>query len=63
VWHDRLPAIGPVPDKPGVYMSTGFGSRGLLWAALGGYVVANYFMGKPIESKLLGKITPRAAKA
>ena len=63
VWHDRLPAIGPVPNMPGVYMSTGFGSRGLLWAALGGRVVADHFTGKPIESKLLGKLTPRAAKA
>jgi tRNA 5-methylaminomethyl-2-thiouridine biosynthesis bifunctional protein len=63
VWHDRLPAIGPVPNMPGVYMSTGFGSRGLLWAALGGAIVAGHCMGKPIESKLLGKITPRAAKA
>nr|WP_294885781.1 FAD-dependent 5-carboxymethylaminomethyl-2-thiouridine(34) oxidoreductase MnmC [uncultured Limnobacter sp.] len=63
VWHDRLPAIGPVPNMPGVYMSTGFGSRGLLWAALGGCVLADYFKGSPIESKLLKKITPRAAKA
>lgn len=63
VWHDRLPAIGPVPHMPGVYMSTGFGSRGLLWAALGGAIVAGHCMGQPLESKLLGKITPRAAKA
>lgn len=63
VWHDRLPAIGPVPHMPGVFMSTGFGSRGLLWAALGGEIVAGHCMGRPIESKLLGKITPRAAKA
>ncbi|MCR2747332.1 FAD-dependent 5-carboxymethylaminomethyl-2-thiouridine(34) oxidoreductase MnmC [Limnobacter parvus] len=63
VWHDRLPAIGPVPNKPGVYMSTGFASRGLLWAALGGWQVANYCTGHAFESKLLGKITPRAARA
>jgi tRNA 5-methylaminomethyl-2-thiouridine biosynthesis bifunctional protein len=63
VWHDRLPAIGPVPEMPGVYMSTGFASRGLLWAALGGWIVAGHCMGRPFESKLLGKITPRAAKA
>lgn len=63
VWHDRLPAIGPVPDMPGVYMSTGFASRGLLWAALGGWIVANHCVGAPFESKLLGKITPRAARA
>jgi tRNA 5-methylaminomethyl-2-thiouridine biosynthesis bifunctional protein len=63
VWHDRLPAIGPVPNRPGLFMSTGFGSRGLLWAALGGAIVAGHCMGQPLESKLLGKITPRAAKA
>jgi len=63
VWHDRLPAIGPVPDMPDVYMSTGFASRGLLWAALGGWIVAAHCMGQPFESRLFGKITPRAAKA
>jgi tRNA 5-methylaminomethyl-2-thiouridine biosynthesis bifunctional protein len=63
VWHDRLPAIGPVPNMPGVYMSTGFASRGLLWAALGAWVVAGHCMGQPFDSKLLRKITPRAAKA
>ena len=63
VWHDRLPAIGPVPELPGVYMSTGFASRGLLWAALGAWVVAGHCMGQPFDSSLLRKITPRAAKA
>lgn len=63
VWHDRLPAIGPVPNMPGVFMSTGFASRGLLWAALGGWLVADHCLGQPFESKLLGKITPRGARA
>ena len=62
VWHDRLPAIGPVPNMPGVFMSTGFASRGLLWAALGGWLVADHCLGQPFESKLLGKITPRGAR-
>lgn len=62
VWHDRLPAIGPVPDMPGVFMSTGFASRGLLWAALGGWLVADHCLGQPFESKLLRKITPRGAR-
>lgn len=62
VWHDRLPAIGPVPDMPGVYMSTGFASRGLLWAALGGWLVADHCLGQPLDLRLLGKITPRPAK-
>ena len=61
VWHDRLPAIGPVPEMPGVFMSTGFASRGLLWAALGGWIVAGHCMCQPFESKLLGKIKPRGA--
>lgn len=63
VWHDRLPAIGPVPNWPGVYMSTGFGSRGLLWAALGAWIVAGHCIGQPAEFKWVEKITPRAAKA
>lgn len=63
VWHDRLPAIGPVPNMPGVFMSTGFASRGLLWAALGGWLVADHCLDQPFESKLLGKITPRGARA
>ncbi|WP_338284592.1 FAD-dependent 5-carboxymethylaminomethyl-2-thiouridine(34) oxidoreductase MnmC [Limnobacter thiooxidans] len=63
VWHDRLPAIGPVPNMPGVFMSTGFASRGLLWAALGGWLVADHCLDQPFESKLLGKIRPRGARA
>lgn len=63
VWHDRLPAIGPVPGMPGVYMSTGFASRGLLWAALGGWMVADHCMGQPLSIRLLEKIKPRGARA
>lgn len=62
VWHDRLPAIGPVPNQPNVYMSTGFASRGLLWAALGGWLVADQCQGVGMESKLLARIAPRSAK-
>jgi tRNA 5-methylaminomethyl-2-thiouridine biosynthesis bifunctional protein len=62
VWHDRLPAIGPVPGLPGVFMSTGFASRGLLWAALGGHLVADYCLGQAPASRLLARIVPRAAK-
>ncbi|WP_334118448.1 FAD-dependent 5-carboxymethylaminomethyl-2-thiouridine(34) oxidoreductase MnmC [Limnobacter sp.] len=63
VWHDRLPAIGPVPGMPGVYMSTGFASRGLLWAALGGWMVADHCMGQPLSIRLLEKIKPRGVRA
>lgn len=63
VWNDRLPAIGPVPNMPGVYMSTGFASRGLLWAALGGWIIARHCTGQTIDSPLLSKIKPRAARS
>lgn len=62
VWHDRLPAIGPVPNTSGVYMSTGFASRGLLWAALGAWAVASHSLGQPCSLRLLDKITPRGVK-
>jgi tRNA 5-methylaminomethyl-2-thiouridine biosynthesis bifunctional protein len=61
VWHDRLPAIGPVPNLPGVFMSTGFASRGLLWAALAGWIISNHCLGLPFDSLLLRKIMPRGA--
>ncbi|HEX4856343.1 MAG TPA: FAD-dependent 5-carboxymethylaminomethyl-2-thiouridine(34) oxidoreductase MnmC, partial [Limnobacter sp.] len=62
VWHDRLPAIGPVPNRPGVFMSTGFASRGLLWAAMGGWLVADCCLGHALETRLLGRLVPRAAR-
>jgi len=35
VTPDRLPAFGPVPDAaPGLYVASGLGARGLVWAAL-----------------------------
>jgi tRNA 5-methylaminomethyl-2-thiouridine biosynthesis bifunctional protein len=59
VWNDRLPAIGPHPTLPRVFLSTGFASRGLLWAALGGWVLAQYCKGLVPYSPLLEKIKPR----
>ena len=61
VWHDRLPAIGPVPGSPNVYMSTGFASRGLLWAALGAWAVAAHCAGQPMDLRLTSRIKPRGA--
>ena len=62
VWNDRLPAIGPVPGRPNLFMSTGFASRGLLWAALGGWIVRQYCTGYRVQSTLLDKIKPRASR-
>lgn len=61
VWNDRLPAIGPHPTLPRVFLSTGFASRGLLWAALGGWVLAQYCTGLVPYSPLLEKIKPRGS--
>ncbi|HEY1059728.1 MAG TPA: FAD-dependent 5-carboxymethylaminomethyl-2-thiouridine(34) oxidoreductase MnmC [Limnobacter sp.] len=60
VWHDRLPAVGPVPGLSNVYLSTGFASRGLLWAALAGELVADWVEKTPPENPLLRRLTPRA---
>ncbi|HEX4842625.1 MAG TPA: FAD-dependent 5-carboxymethylaminomethyl-2-thiouridine(34) oxidoreductase MnmC [Limnobacter sp.] len=67
VWHDRLPAIGPLPEADQthacpVYLSTGFASRGLLWAAMAGQVLAGYCTGQPLLHALLRRVLPRAAK-
>jgi tRNA 5-methylaminomethyl-2-thiouridine biosynthesis bifunctional protein len=31
---DRLPMIGPVIQRPGIFLATALGSRGILWSAL-----------------------------
>ncbi len=61
VWHDRLPAIGPVPGLPQVYLSTGFASRGLLWAALGAWAIAAHCAGQPLDLRLTSRIEPRSS--
>ncbi|MFC4275273.1 tRNA (5-methylaminomethyl-2-thiouridine)(34)-methyltransferase MnmD [Achromobacter aloeverae] len=57
----RLPAVGPVPDAPGLFLATGYASRGLSWSALAGDVVAALVCGEPVplESDLLAEIEPR----
>ncbi|HEX4878552.1 MAG TPA: FAD-dependent 5-carboxymethylaminomethyl-2-thiouridine(34) oxidoreductase MnmC [Limnobacter sp.] len=67
VWHDRLPAIGPLPATDQtlgcpVYLCTGFASRGLLWAAMAGHVLAGYCTGQPLLHGLLQRVLPRPAK-
>lgn len=39
---DRLPCIGPDEEREGLFICTGFGSHGLMGAALGGEVIADY---------------------
>jgi tRNA 5-methylaminomethyl-2-thiouridine biosynthesis bifunctional protein len=57
----RLPAIGPLAHAPGVWLATGYASRGLSWSALGGDLIAAWLCGEPLplETDLIGQILPR----
>ena len=58
---DHLPAIGRVPGMEGVWLSCGFGSRGLSWAPLAAEIIAADMVGEPmpLERELLQRILPR----
>jgi tRNA 5-methylaminomethyl-2-thiouridine biosynthesis bifunctional protein len=55
---DRLPVIGEIGD--GLYGAYAYGSRGLLWAGLGGELLASLLEGEPspIEKTLLSALNP-----
>jgi len=70
---DRLPIVGPVPDteaspagvdrvalREGVYAIGAFASRGLVWSALAGEIVAAQIGGEPlpVETDLAAAIDP-----
>ena len=38
---DRLPIIGALPQRPGIFVATAFGSRGILWSALAAKLIAD----------------------
>jgi tRNA 5-methylaminomethyl-2-thiouridine biosynthesis bifunctional protein len=68
---DRLPVYGPLaaartedgaaPDCEDLYLATGLGARGLIWAPLGAEVLAARLNDEPlpIESSLLAAIDPQ----
>jgi len=62
VVRDRLPMIGPVADPRGgsLYGAFAYGSRGLLWASLGGELIASMLEGEPlpVERKLVAAVDP-----
>ena len=39
---DRLPLIGPIPNEDGLFIATGYGSRGVIWSALGSRLIFAY---------------------
>jgi tRNA 5-methylaminomethyl-2-thiouridine biosynthesis bifunctional protein len=38
---DRLPMIGALPQRPGIFVATALGSRGILWSALAAKLIAD----------------------
>jgi tRNA 5-methylaminomethyl-2-thiouridine biosynthesis bifunctional protein len=38
---DRLPIIGLLPQRPGIFVATALGSRGILWSALAAKLIAD----------------------
>jgi tRNA 5-methylaminomethyl-2-thiouridine biosynthesis bifunctional protein len=57
---DRLPLVGALGDAPGLYGAFAYGSRGLLWAGLGGELLASLMQGEPlpVEGALADAVQP-----
>lgn len=57
----RLPAVGQLTHAKGVWLATGYASRGLSWSALMGDVIAAQLFAEPLplENDLLASIAPR----
>ena len=72
---DRMPMIGALPDVtainpsrplkeiprlPGLYLINGFGSRGIVWSALAGELLASLIEGEPLplEAELAAAVDP-----
>jgi tRNA 5-methylaminomethyl-2-thiouridine biosynthesis bifunctional protein len=55
---DRLPIFGAI--QPGLFVATGLGSRGLLWAPLGAELIAAQLEGEalPVEREFAGAVSP-----
>jgi tRNA 5-methylaminomethyl-2-thiouridine biosynthesis bifunctional protein len=51
VTRDRLPVLGPL--APGLYGAFGYGSRGLVWAALAAELLASMVEGEPLPIEVL----------
>jgi len=56
---DRFPVVGPVLNSPGLWLSTGFASRGLTWASLAGDLIAAALTGEPmpLENDIIVRIS------
>jgi tRNA 5-methylaminomethyl-2-thiouridine biosynthesis bifunctional protein len=56
---DRFPVVGPVAGSAGLWVATGFASRGLSWASLVGDLIAAALMNEPLplENDIIAKIS------
>ncbi|HWR77774.1 MAG TPA: bifunctional tRNA (5-methylaminomethyl-2-thiouridine)(34)-methyltransferase MnmD/FAD-dependent 5-carboxymethylaminomethyl-2-thiouridine(34) oxidoreductase MnmC [Thiobacillus sp.] len=57
---DRLPIVGPVSGKPGLFVAAGYASRGVVWAGLLGEALADLMTQQPLplEAELMQAIGP-----
>ncbi|VCU70034.1 tRNA 5-methylaminomethyl-2-thiouridine biosynthesis bifunctional protein MnmC [Pigmentiphaga humi] len=57
----RLPVMAELPDAKGVWVASGYASRGLTWSALAGDLIAASLEGEPLmlERDLLRQVTWR----
>lgn len=52
VLPDRLPLLDEHPQAPGLWLVTGFGSRGLAWASIAAELLAARLWGEPLPLEL-----------
>ena len=59
VMPDRFPAVGPVSGAAGLWVATGYASRGLTWASLAGDLIAAPLTNEPLplENDIIAKIS------
>lgn len=55
----RLPVVGPVAHAEGLWVASGFASRGLTWSSLAGDLIAGALSGEPLmlERDIMDKIS------
>ena len=56
---DRFPAVGPVSGSAGLWVATGYASRGLTWASLAGDLIAAPLTNEPLplENDIIARIS------
>jgi tRNA 5-methylaminomethyl-2-thiouridine biosynthesis bifunctional protein len=56
---DRFPVVGRVAGSAGLWVATGYASRGLSWASLVGDLIAATLMNEPLplENDIIAKIS------